>query len=343
MRKKRMAAAVVFLGCFLQSVAAADSLKTNKKYIPEVHATMRFQYELSTEYGAGHFNVRNARVNMKGSLTDFLGYFMRVDFCDRGELVLRDAYATLTPGEHLTIMMGQMRVPLSVDATRQVNEYWFAHSSLVTHRMWGSRRVGLKARYGYSLGSSPAYVEGGVFSSASTSDHTPWSKDYTFGIVSSATFGDWRPEIGYQSNFTGTTRCNLWDASLTWKLGREWEAEVEGLYKAYSRKAAPATKAICLQGRRFFPLRSRYANSVSADLRVDYAGNLYGTPVGDDGRLSVVQTARKRITVGSTLAYFEGPVKAHLRLNYEHFFHSGAHTDGVADSNRLCLELMVHF
>ncbi|MDE6269421.1 MAG: hypothetical protein K2M12_01025, partial [Muribaculaceae bacterium] len=314
-----------------------------RKYLPDVHATMRFQYELSTENGDAHFNVRNARVNIKGNVTDFLGYFMRVDFCDRGELVLRDAYAIISPSTRLKLMMGQMRVPLSVDASRQVNEYWFAHSSLVNHKMWSSRKVGLKGRYTYNIGSAPAHVDAGVFSSASTSDHTAWSKDYTFGIITTATFTDWRPEIGFQSNMLGTTRCNLWDASLTWRSGNEWEAELEGIYKAYTRNAAPATKAACVQARRFFPLSCRYANRISADVRFDCANDLYGGTPDEEGHLSVIQSARKRITLGSTLAYFSGPVKAHLRLNYEQFFHSENHVSSAADSNRLCLELMLHF
>lgn len=160
------------------------------------------------------------------------------------------------------------------------------------------------------------------------------------GVV---TFGGWRPELGFQSNMLGTTRCNLWDASLTWTDGALWEAEVEGLYKGYSHNAAPATKALCVQARRFFPLRSRYADRVSVDARFDCAGDLYGADADDNGRLQVAQTARKRITVGTTLAYLDGPLQAHLRLNYEQFFHNDAHVYDTADSNRFCLELMLHF
>lgn len=328
---------------FALTATASDSVKARSRYIPELHATMRLQYELSTEDGAGHFNVRNARVNLKGSLTDFLGYFLRADFSDRGKFVMRDAYAIFTPSGRVRLMMGQMRVPLSVDATRSVHQYWFAHSSLVTHSMWSSRKVGLKGRYSFCLGQAPAYVEGGVFSSASTSDHRPWSKDYTFGIIGVVDVGQWRPEIGFQSNMLGNVRCNLWDASLTWTDGSLWEAEVEGLYKAYSRNAAPATKALCVQARRFFPVRSRWADRLSVDARFDCAGDVYDIADSPDEPLIVGQTARRRLTLGSTLAYLDGPVQAHLRLNYEQFFHTSRHVPDVADSNRLCLELMLHF
>lgn len=326
--------------CF---AAAADSTKSYSRYIPEVHATMRMQYEISTEDGYGHFNVRNARVNMKGSLTDFLGYFLRADFSDRGKFVMRDAYAIVQPAASLRIMLGQMRVPLSVSATRSVHEYWFAHSSLVNHGMWSSRKVGIKARYSFRLVEAPAFVEGGVFSSSSTTDHKPWSKDYTFGAVGAATFGQWTPEVGFQSNMLGSVRCNLWDASLTWADGTLWEAEIEGLWKGYSHNSAPATKAFNIKGRRFFPLRSRFADRVSLDLRYDGATDLYGASADDPAILELTQTKRQRITVGSTLAYLKGPVQAHLRLNYEQFFHSSHHSYDTSDSNRLCLELMLHF
>lgn len=173
MKPARLLLALLVGGTAWLSATAADSTRTRNKYIPELHATMRLQYEVSASDGAGRFNVRNARVNLKGNLTDFLGYFLRADFSDRGKFVMRDAYAIFTPSSRLKVMMGQMRVPLSVDATRSVHQYWFAHSSLVTHDMWSSRKVGLKSRYSFSLGAAPAYVEGGAFSSASTSDHKP--------------------------------------------------------------------------------------------------------------------------------------------------------------------------
>lgn len=41
--------------------------------------------------------------------------------------------------------------------------------------------------------------------------------------------------------------------------------------------------------------------------------------------------------------WLKGPVKAHVRLNYEQYFHDGGHVASPADGNKLCVELMVHF
>ena len=122
-----------------------------------------------------------------------------------------------------------------------------------------------------------------------------------------------------------------------------WEAETEFLYKIYTNKGAKDTKAFNLMGRRFFPIRSPYANRLSLDLRFDCATDNCDGLRGEDGRLLVTLTGRKRITAGTTIAYLNGPLKAHLRLNYEQYFHSDDHKYSPADGNKLCVELMLHF
>ncbi len=326
----------------LPAGAAAADADSVSRYIPEVHATLRTRYEVATESGEARFQVRNARVNMNGDVTDFLGYFLRADFCDRGSFKMLDAYAIFHPSQTVQVMLGQMRVPLSVDATRSVNAYWFANRSLPSRDMWSSRKVGVKGRYSFSVGAAPAYVEGGVFSSASTSEQTSWSKSYTFGIVGVVTTGDFTPEIGFQSNELGNVRVNNWDASLTWCHG-EWEAEAEFLYKVYTNRAAKAVKAFNIMGRRFFPVKSRYVNRLSVEARYDGATDNCDGALDDDGRLCVTQTSRRRLTAGATAMWLKGPVKAHVRLNYEQYFHDGGHVASPADGNKLCVELMVHF
>ncbi|MDE6453913.1 MAG: OprO/OprP family phosphate-selective porin [Muribaculaceae bacterium] len=325
--------------------AAPDSTSAPyKKFLPEVHATLRARYELATESGDGRFQVRNARVNLNGSLTDFLGYYLRADFCDRGSFKMLDAYAIFKPDAHWRVMMGQMRVPLSVDASRSVHNYWFANRSLPARDMWGSRKVGLKARYSFSPAGASAFVEGGIFSSASTSAQTSWSKNYTYAVIGAVEAGDWTPEIGFQSNELGSTRVNLWNMSLTWERDGLWEAEGEVLWKCYSNNAARTVFAYNLMARRFFPLNCRFANRLSADLRFDSSTDNCDGARNEHGDLIVTQTARKRLTVGATLAWLKGPVNTHLRLNYEQYFHKAGHISSPSDgANRLCLELMLHF
>ncbi|MDE6497488.1 MAG: porin, partial [Muribaculaceae bacterium] len=174
---RRFLAILTLVSCV--GAMRADSTDTYKKYIPEVHATLRARYELDTETGDARFQVRNARVNLNGYVTDFLSYFLRADFCDRGKVNVLDAFATFRPSSRLQVMMGQMRVPLSVDASRAVNQYWFVNRAFPGKDMWSSRKVGLKARYHFNIRQSPAYVEGGLFSSASTITQDTWSKNYT--------------------------------------------------------------------------------------------------------------------------------------------------------------------
>ena len=323
------------------TASASDSIDW-KKYVPEVHATLRTRYELNTQDGSSRFQVRNARLNLKGKVTDFLGYYLRADFCDRGEFKMLDAYAIVTPVRGLNIMLGQMRVPLSVDGSRGPNSYWFTNRTLLARDMWKSRKVGIKARYTFSIHGHSTFVEGGVFSSASTADQTAWGKHYTFGVIGGISLGDWVPEIGYQSHMVGTTRANLYDASLTWTHGL-WQAEAEALYKAYSNKAAKAVKAFNVMARRFFPIRCRMADRVSADLRYDSSTDNCDGKRDDTGRLTVTQASRRRLTLGSTISYLKGPVKAHLRINYDQNFHLADRSYTASEDNRLTVEIMLHF
>ncbi|MDE6498508.1 MAG: hypothetical protein K2L21_07600, partial [Muribaculaceae bacterium] len=169
-----------------------------------------------------------------------------------------------------------------------------------------------------------------------------WSKNYTFGIIGVATFGDFTPEAGFQSNEVSEVRVNNWNASLTWRSGL-WEAEGEFLYKHYTRHAAEPVKAYNFMARRFFPIRSKWANRVSVDLRFDGMTDNCDGKTDEAGNLIVTKTARKRLTLGSTLAYINLPIKAHLRLNYEQYFHGSSHASTPADDNKLSLELMLHF
>ena len=90
--------------------AAADSTASLKKYMPEVHATLRARYEISTADGDGRFQVRNARVNLKGNIADFLGYYFQADFCDRGSFRMLDAYAIFSPSRFCQSMSGLWQV-----------------------------------------------------------------------------------------------------------------------------------------------------------------------------------------------------------------------------------------
>lgn len=47
-----------FLACFSASIMAQEA----KKYLPEVHGTIRAKYEYEPTIGKGRFEIRNARI-----------------------------------------------------------------------------------------------------------------------------------------------------------------------------------------------------------------------------------------------------------------------------------------
>jgi|GEM_PF-4582535 len=52
----------------------------------EIHGTLRGKYEYQTEEKEGRFQVRNARVNITGSLSEAVDYKAEIDLCDEGKI-----------------------------------------------------------------------------------------------------------------------------------------------------------------------------------------------------------------------------------------------------------------
>ena len=96
-----------------------------KDYLPEVHGTIRAKYEYQTTMGAGHFEVRNARVSVTGNVLPSVAYKAEIDLSDEGQIKMLDAYARLFPTKGLTVTAGQMRVPFTIDAHRSPHQQYF--------------------------------------------------------------------------------------------------------------------------------------------------------------------------------------------------------------------------
>ena len=63
----------------------------------------------------------------------------------------------------------------------------------------------------------------------------------------------------------------------------------------------------------------------------------------DDGLLITNDSRRQRLTVGAQIAYVKMPLKALIRLNYEHFFYPSGIAAAVGESNKVVAELVVRF
>lgn len=317
------------------------SLKGLSKYVPQVHGVMRGRFEQLTDgTKEGRFIVANARVNLSGNVAPCASYYFQVDFCNQGVVRIMDAYASLHSGNEWRVMVGQMRIPFSVDASKAVEDYLFTNHSFIGTYIGNFRGVGAKARWNARF--AWWYIEGGMFNSAAMSNHNVWQKQYTFGIKSRYSFGNCFVEGAFESRYPDGVRINMYDAAFSWSAGR-WYTEAEYAYKHYTNNAAKACHAYNFMADYRIPIKTEWFNQLSIQGRFDGTTDHSSGTRGNDGLLSVEQAGRKRATGGVTISHLREKSGCDLRLNYEQYFYNNDHILTEGEGNRVSVELVVWF
>ncbi len=347
MRLKRTIYAILALTMPAVALAseAGDSARTRDLsfYIPEVHGVARARYEVDTDNGEGRFQIRNARVNLSGRVLPRLRYYLNTDFCDKGSVKVLDVWARVDIGSRWFVQAGQFRIPFGTDNFRGPGTYYFANRSYLGKYVNNVRAVGIKGRYTLPWGSGN-YIEGGMFNSATISDHDVWSKDYAYAVkVSHAVTDRLRFEAGFESIEPDRVRMNLWGASAIVTVGG-LRAEAEYMHTIYTHDAHPSSNVFNIFADWGIPGRIGIFDRWSVQGRFDaVTAHSDGKSLDEQGRLQTTIPSQQRLTIGSALDYTYGKVNALLRLNFEKVFwgHGGAPEDG--HGNRLVAELVVQF
>lgn len=310
-------------------------------YIPKVHGVMRGRFEQLTEGDkSGRFQVANARINLRGNITTFASYYFQVDFCNKGEIKILDAYTTLASKRGWKIITGQTRIPFSVDGSKAIQEYLFTNHSFVGTYIGNFRGVGAKINWKAAF--APWMIEGGVFNSATLNRHEVWQKQYTYAIKSRLNFGNCFVEGAFESRYPDGIRINMYDAAFSWSAGR-WYTEAEYSYKHYANSAAQACHAYNVMADYRIPVKLEWFNQMSIQTRFDGAMDHSSGNRDDNGKLVIDQVGRNRITAGVTFSYLKGNSGLDLRLNYEQYFYQHDYTLQAGDGNRVSAELIVWF
>lgn len=325
-------------------VASANAVPDSTwSYVPEFHGVTRIFYRLATSDGGGsRFEVANARLSAGGRVFPWLSYFIQPDFCANGKIKIMDAYAKVTPVDGLSVIMGQCRVPFSVDASRQVWDYYFV--DIATPAALSSlRSTGIKA--GYKVPGTRLYVEGGVFNATDMTDHTRWNSSMTYAVKANISFAGLRPEVCFMSRGPSDNtfvRYNQFDASLSYTLGGFF-AETEYLYRHYCGVDFPDTHAWSVFADYGVPLKARMADRLSFQIRYDGANKVSaGSRAADsDLPLNVSVERFNRITAGVTASRHIGKCMAAFRINYEQYFYSKEVPHQTP--NQLIAGLIFHF
>ena len=284
--------------------------------------------------------MRNARVALDGNVTPIVIYRAEVDLSDEGRIRMLDAYAGVLPVKGLTLRIGQMRVPFSIDAHRSPHKQFFANRSFIAKQVGDVRDVGLCASY--TLPKTPLTIEGGLFNGSGLTDQKDyWTKNLNFSAKV-----QWKPVkmLTLQGSVqkispTGGT-VMLYDGGVSFNHAGVF-LEAEYLRKHYKNNAYHAVNALNTMAAYTLPLR-RVFDHLRFLTRFDMMDDHSRGALNDEGVLQTDDAARKRLTAGITLG-FAKRIAAELRLNYEKYFYDKGAAMKTSERDKVVMEMMIHF
>lgn len=318
------------------AVAAQDAVD----YKLNVHGVVRTRWEMETETGDSRFQVRNARITIDGSIAKSIEYFVQTDLCDRGTMKILDAWGRLKIADGLKIQAGQFRMPFGVDLVRAPANYIFSNRSYLGKEVCNVRAVGAKVMYSFK--DVPLSVEAGAFNPTSISDHEKWNGTMAYSGKVTYKWGNVKLNAGVKTIIPDSIRINLIDGNISWSAGR-WLVEGEYINKHYTNSAYKTNHAYTIFADYRMPVSAGVFNQLSFQGRFDGMTDHSNGKRGADGRLYTTDSARKRITVGSTLSYIKGTVHADIRLNYEKMFFDHGVKAPQGKGDKVVAELVIRF
>lgn len=332
----RLLAVAAMALCAVGAIAS-DSIS----YVPQVHGTLRPRMELSTVDDAYRFQLRNARLSLNGFIAPSIDYFAQVDICDRGSMKFLDGWIRLAVTRNFKFQAGQFRMPFAVDPFRGPHTYLFANRSFMSKQVFNYRAVG--AKLSYKLPKLPLTLEAGAFNPSKIGDHTPWNHSLAFGSKAVYKIDNVSLAAGFASVKPAGSRMNAIDGCITWQSGR-WLAEAEYINSHYANRDFKNTHSYNAYVDYRMPVEAGIFNRLSFQGRFDGITDFSTGTTDEEGKLTINEPARNRVTVGATISYIKSAnMFLDIRADYEkYFYHSGV-TVTPEMGDKLVLEMVLRF
>lgn len=324
-------------------VASHMPLRAEKvEYVPKFGGVIVTRYEgrYTSDVGwENSFKVLYARVHVGGQLLPQLSYFAQVDLCDQGKMKFLDAWARWTFSPSWKVQLGQFRVPFGIDAFRGPGTFVFANRAFIVKNMVNLRQVGFKVGY-YGNSRLPLTLEAGVFNSKDKENHNQWQKAMDWAAKALYRVGPVSLSTSFVSLQPYTVRMNIVDAAVGYYDSR-WTAEAEFLNQHYTHKRFRNVKGYSVFASYGIPVKWDAFHTLSFQARFDGMGSHSSGAFTPEGGLVPDDRARRRITVGSTVAALKAPLSATFKINVEKYLYNGESFG--ASPTMLCLEAVVMF
>ena len=316
---------------------------------PTLYGYVKAWYLADYSTNQGGLSINMARLGVKGTVNEYAGYRLFVDFTRLGILqtktttldgvnyltsasatfsnYLLDADAFVKPVKNLTIDMGQFKVPFSTDNLRSGAATDFVNRPLTTNVTPGLRDMGFMATYDIN-GGTPVEISGGAFNGAG---QNRTENDRTANYALRAAVHPMKT-LGLSANYYGGklsgAAVNIYDLGFDMKLGSIF---LDGEFAARGSNLDGAT-----------------TNSNSFFLYTYYDVNLGNFEISRlipavryeryDPSTAVSNNEVYRTTFGVALE-FARVTFAQFRLNYELFDYK----NGSVNPNKLIVEMQTRF
>ncbi len=333
---------LLMVAACLSATAWAQTEGEKKETYPvEVHGTIRSKYEYQTEEGEGRFEVRNARINVEGKLSEIIKYKAEIDLCDEGSIKMLDAYTKLTPADDFEFTIGQFRVPFTIDAHRSPHKQYFANRSFIAKQVGNVRDVG--ASIGYTLDAGfPIILEAGLFNgSGLTNQKNYWTNEVNYSAKAQFFFPKGFNLTLSAQKIKPSVAVMMYDAGAYWD-NSIWHIEAEYLYKHYADNAFQAVHAFDSFISYSIKTRKGLIQSVTPLVRYDFMTDHSNGTMDDEGKLTINDYKRSRLTGGVTLS-LKKPFTSDIRLNYEKYFYRDGAVALPSEKDKVAIEFMTRF
>jgi phosphate-selective porin OprO and OprP len=101
--------------------AAKKSFFVNAARQMQLSGYTQFRYQILDEPGKKDgFDIRRARLDLKGNLTPFFGYRLQADFAEKPKMI--DAFGDIKLADYFTITAGQFKIPFSMESVAADNK-----------------------------------------------------------------------------------------------------------------------------------------------------------------------------------------------------------------------------
>ncbi len=329
--------------CF--SLSAWAQTETEEKgtdsFPVEVHGTLRSKYEYQTEEGEGRFEVRNARINVEGKLSEMIKYKAEIDLCDEGAIKMLDAYTRLKPAEGLKFTVGQFRVPFTIDAHRSPHKQYFANRSFIAKQVGNVRDVGASVEYTVDAG-FPIIIETGLFNgSGLTNQKDYWTKEVNYSAKAQFMLPKGFNVTLSAQKIKPSVAIMMYDAGAYWK-NEAWHIEAEYLYKHYGENAFQDVHAIDAFVSYGIKTGRKLVQRVTPLVRYDFMTDHSDGTMTDEGKLTTDDYRRSRLTGGVTLS-LKKPWTSDIRINYEKYFYRDGAVVLPSERDKIVVEVMTRF